>query len=89
MPEESQEPSVPVESEEPDEDIDDGNPPQGELPEESEEPDEDIDDGEPPMGDAPQTGDNLGVWLAVTAVSGAGLVGVIGATRKRKEGEEA
>ena len=89
LPEESQEPSVPVESEEPDEDIDDGNPPQGELPEESEEPDEDIDDGEPPMGDAPQTGDNLGVWLAVTAVSGAGLVGVIGATRKRKEGEEA
>ena len=89
LPEESQEPGVPVESEEPDEDIDDGNPPQGELPEESQEPDETIDDEKPPMGDAPQTGDNLGVWIAAAVASGAGLMGVIGATRKRKEDEEA
>ena len=90
---------------EPDEDFGDSDIPMGELPGEpggpgedpaqpgdpaqDGEPDEDIDDGMPPMGDVPQTGDNLAIWLAAAAVSGIGLVGVIGSTRKRKESEEA
>ncbi len=62
-PVETEQPSVPVESQ----------------------PDEEIGEVAPPQADVSQTGDILGLWLTVAAVSGAGLVGLTIGTRKRKE----
>ena len=44
----------------------------------------DIPDEEVPLADVPSTGDFSAVWMALTGISAAGLVG-LGVTRKKKE----
>lgn len=84
-PSEPAEPSEPVTPGEPDEELGEPDVPLGPA---SPEPDEEIDEPDVPRGDVPQTGDSIALWLVVTLVSGAGLVGVA-LSGKRKEDKEA
>ncbi len=66
------------------EDIPDEDPPLGDVPDDVEElPEEDI-----PLADVPATGDATGLWLALSAISGSGLIGLNLMGRKKREDEE-
>ena len=85
--------SVPEEPEEPTEEIEEPDVPLVDVPTEEvpteeipteEVPTEEIPTEDVPLADVPKTGDNSGLWLALTAASGTGLAALAIAGRKRK-----
>ena len=83
IPDPEPEPPTPPEPvpEEPETEIPDTDVPLTSVPEE---PTEEIEEPDVPLADVPKTGDNSGLWLALTAASGTGLAALAIAGRKRK-----
>ena len=67
--------------------IPDPDVPTGDQPDTPVEPDQpvDIDDPDVPLSEAPKTGDLLGLWLALTGISGMGLAGMRLTGRKKEQ----